>query len=195
MNTGLPEEELVRNLEGPWPLCLDPRHPQWLARLATRMDEMLGAGGIDADGLKFDFTGPQSNPSRWEGHADILHGYTYLWECYHAVTTAARRVRPDALLDFQCAHPQFAGFHDMTRLNDFFLPQPQALRVMETRARIAQLASFGALIDTDCPAGLAYLRGSSRFGNQSLYLTHEQLADPAVVAAVREAQTASRSVR
>lgn len=117
----------------------------------------------------------------------------YLWAFYHAVATAARRARPDALLDFQCAHPQFAEFHNMTRLNDFFLPQTQALRVMENRARIAKIASFGALIDTDCPAGLAYLRGSSRFGNQSLYLTHAQLADPAVVAAVRDAQTTSRS--
>ena len=185
---GLPDDELVRNLEGPWPTALDPRHPQWRARVATRLNELLGRDGVGADGIKLDFTGPLRNPSRWAGHADILHGYQWLIEFYRTVSSAALAVRPDALLDFQCAHPQFAPFHTMTRLNDFFLPQPQALRVMGTRARIASIASQGASIDTDCPAGLAYLRGSSAFGNQSLYLTHAQLADPAIVAAVRAGQ-------
>jgi hypothetical protein len=188
MNTGLPESELVRNVEGPWPWCLDPRHPRWQARMAARLRELLGPEDIGADGLKLDFTGPLRNPARWEGHPDILHGYTYLWEFYRAVSSAAWAVRPDALLDFQCAHPQFASFHTMTRLNDFFLPQAQALRVMGTRARLATIASFGADIDTDAPAGKAYLRGASAFGNQSLYLTHAQLADPALVAAVRSGQ-------
>jgi hypothetical protein len=188
---GLPDDEIVRNAEGPWPTALDPRHPKWRERVDLRLREMLGTDGIGADGLKLDFTGPLRNPSRWigtaAGHSTILHGYQWLIEFYRAVGTAALAVRPDALLDFQCAHPQFAPFHGMTRLNDFFLPQAQALRVMETRARIAKIASQGALIDTDCPAGLAYLRGSTRFGNQSLYLTHAQLTDPAIVAAIKAA--------
>ncbi len=188
MSNGLPEEELVRNLEGPHPFALDPRHPKWKRRVENCLRGLLGSDGIHADGLKLDFTGPNSNPSRWQGEGDVLHGYTYLWEFFRTVSTAALAVRPDALLDFQCAHPQFAGFHTMTRLNDFFLSQAQAVRVMSTRARIAKIAALGALIDTDCPAGLAYLRSSSNFGNQSLYLTNAQLADPEVVAAVKAGQ-------
>jgi hypothetical protein len=176
---GLTPEERVGDL---------PCNERWRARLKKAIRAMLGpeSNCLGADGLKFDFTGAKSKPC--DQGTDQLHGYQYLFELYAAVSDEARAVRPDALLDYQAAHPQFAALHGMTRLNDFFISQKQALRVMGTRARIARAATFGGMVDTDCPAGVEYLRHAYEFGNISLYLTHEQLADPAIVAAVRFSQ-------
>lgn len=166
-----------------------PNNPAWLARLERSMRYILGSeeGCLNADGLKFDFTAAKSVPGQ-QAFSGELHGYFHLYELYRVVSEAARRVKSEVLLDYQSAHPQFAHLHGMTRLNDFFLPQRQAVRVMSLRAGIARASTFGGMIDTDCPAGLEYLRNSWRLGNISLYLTHEQLKNPAIVGAIQSAQ-------
>ncbi len=192
LSIGLPAEECVR-IGDEGETRLDPDNPLWQQRVAKSLEFLLGSGddAVGADGLKFDFTGPMKDPRPAFGSGEILHGYRYLHRLFEVVSKAARRARPDCVLNYQCANPQFAALHDMTRLNDFFLPQAQAVRVMKTRADIARAAAFDPMIDTDAPAGVDYLTHSSRFGNISLYLTHEQLDDPALVAAIKENQARS----
>jgi hypothetical protein len=95
--------------------------------------------------------------------------------------SAASAIPPAGL-----AHPAFAGLYDMTRLNDYFLSARQDVRVMRTRAAIAQAVGFGARVDVDGPASAPYFRESPTFGNMSLYLCARHLEDPALVQAIRE---------
>ena len=182
---GLPDEELY--IVGERRLY-DPLNPLWLARLRDACHHMFGDGQgcLNADGLKFDFTEaipPAGVPVRCTRE---LHGLDYLHALFSAVHDAAKAVRPDVLLDFQVAHPAFAGLYDMTRLNDFFLPSRQDVRVMRTRARIAEAVGNGARVDVDGPASAAYFRESPSFGNMSLYLCRRHLEDPALLAAIHD---------
>lgn len=182
---GLPDEELYQVGEK---RLLDPHNPLWLRRLAEDCRHMFGDGPdcLGADGLKFDFTEAMP-PAGTPRAARELHGLDYLRALFAAVHDAAKAVRSDLLMDFQVANPAFAGLYDMTRLNDYFLPARQDLRVMRTRAEIAHAVGFGALVDVDGPASEAYFRASPAFGNPSLYLCAQHLEDPALVAAIRGA--------
>lgn len=189
-----PDDECYSFADQPnprWRKAIDPMNPKWRRHLRDLFEHLLSAknGGCDADGLKLDYTGPLAAEFQARGVPDRLWGFRHLYELMRAISETARAVKPDCLLNFQSAHPQFAHLHGMTRLNDFFLPQRQAVRVMRTRSRIARAVNPGSLVDTDAPAGLEYLRNSSGFGNQSLYLTHEQLNDPRIVAAVKDGRS------
>lgn len=171
---GLPNDELycVGDMK-----LLDPLNPKYRQRLAENLHHMLGSGEgeLNADGIKLDFTGrtpPSGRPSQC---TQELHGMRYLYEVFRAIHDAAKAVKPDCLLDFQVANPHFAALHDMTRLNDYFLPVRMQVPVMETRSKIAQSVTFGALVDTDHPDSAEYFANSYRFGNISLYLTHGYL--------------------
>ena len=138
---------------------------------------MFGSEGdsLDADGIKLDFTGviPRAGEVKCTKR---LYGMSYLYELYKLFHDAAKKVKPDCLLDWQVANPHFAAFHDMTRLNDFFLPDEVALSVMGTRAKIASSVNFGAEIDTDHPGSVEYYENSYKFGNMSLYISNKKLA-------------------
>ncbi len=181
---GLPDDEVY--WVGKWRL-LDPLNPAYLRRLDDVFGRMFGAGPQDyhADGIKLDFTGILPPPGE---HRSVrtLHGMEYLHAQFKAIHDAAKRAKPDCLLDFQVANPHFAGLYDMTRLNDLFLPGDQAVRVMGTRARIASAVGMGALVDMDGPRYPEYFRNMHEFGNISLYLTNEDLKKDNYVAAIKE---------
>jgi hypothetical protein len=180
---GLPDDELL--LVGDRRM-LDPLNPAWLRRLRSAFETMFGdgEGQLNADGIKFDFT--DLTPVAGEQHGTReIHGLDYLHALFSAVYQTAKAVRPDVLMDFQLAHPAFASINDMTRLNDYFLPAGQAVRVMETRAGIAHAAGAGILVDVDGPASEAYFEQSGRFGNISLYIDLKTLGDPAMVNAIQ----------
>ncbi len=189
---GLPDDELY--IVGDRRL-LDPLNPKWKQRVADCCRYMFGDGPgcLNADGLKFDFTEMvpfKGIPSRCTRE---LHGLDYLHALFTTVYEAAKAVRADALMDFQVAHPAFAGVYDMSRLNDFFLPERQDLRVMQGRARIAEAVGFGALVDTDGPASEKYLRESHAFGNPSFYLAPSHFQDAALVAAMKAGVAGARN--
>ncbi|MFE4723707.1 hypothetical protein ACFRLW_46605, partial [Streptomyces sp. NPDC056728] len=52
---GVPDDLCVRTAEGV-PVALDPEHPDAVEQLASTVRRMLGPDGLDADGLKIDFT-------------------------------------------------------------------------------------------------------------------------------------------
>ncbi len=166
---------------------LDPHNPKYIRRLERCCERMFGHGpdDLDADGIKLDFTGqvPLAGPAQC---TDRLYGMQYLYELYRLIHDTAKRVKPDCLLDLQVANPYFAPLYDMTRLNDFFLPEEIAVPVMRTRAQIAHAVGFGALVDTDHPNTEEYYRTSHTFGNMSLYLTNKVFSDPVRLDAIRE---------
>jgi len=180
---GLPDHELYHVDQA---RLLDPLNPAYLQRLNDTFGQMFGSGPQDyhADGIKLDFTGILPPPG--VHHAiKPLHGMEYLQAQFKAIHNAAKQAKPDCLLDFQSANPHFAGLYDITRLNDFFLPGDQAVRVMSTRARIARAVNFGALVDMDGPRHTDYFQKMHAFGNISLYLTNDDLKEPAYVDAIR----------
>ncbi|MBL8025926.1 MAG: hypothetical protein JNL74_05925 [Fibrobacteres bacterium] len=141
-------------------------------------------GCYNADGIKLDFTGELPNPGTAQCTRP-LHGMEYLHTQLSAIHDAAKRAKADCLLDFQVANPHFASLYDMTRLNDFFLPGNQALRVMSTRAKIASSVGFDALVDMDGPRDEEYFLNMHKFGNVSLYLNQEDIKKSSFVTAIK----------
>lgn len=177
---GLPEELCIRSPDGS-PLGLDPTNPRARAVLRDVVAEMVGPGGIGADGLKIDFTA--RTPS---GHALRAHGpgwgIALLHELLSVVYAAVKDVNHQALVITHTPHPSFADVTDMVRLNDMLrlddpgpLPADAVVEQMRYRARIAGAALPDVLIDTDdwCVPDKrtwrAYLDAKSELGVPSLY--------------------------
>lgn len=184
---GLPEDEIYTTSDSDRKF-LDPLNPSYLKKLEDYMQHMLGNGpeDLNADGIKLDFTG--DHPLTGDHKCTKpLYGMDYLHAQIAAISNAARRVKPGCLLDYQIANPYFASLHDMTRLNDYFMPPDQALKIMGIRAKIAHAANQGGLVDMDCPDHVTYFHNMHRYGNMSLYLSNRQLDNhPEYVAAIKK---------
>jgi hypothetical protein len=175
---GVPAELCVRTPDGR-PVALDPTNPALRAVLEESMAAMLGADGLDADGLKIDFTA--RTPS---GQALVTHGpgwgIALLHQLLRTVYDAAKAAKPDALLITQTPNPAFVDVTDMVRLNDMLriddgAPFPPIVPQMRYRAEVVRAACPELLIDTDdwCVPSLAewraYLAVKGSLGVPSLY--------------------------
>jgi hypothetical protein len=189
---GLPEELCIRRPDGV-PVALDPTNPRLRALLREVMHELMGPGGLDADGLKVDFTA--RTPS---GHALAPNGdgwgIALLHQLLSVVYAEVKQSKPDALVITQTPHPSFADVTDMVRLNDMLrlddpgpLPVSAVVPQMRYRALVAKAALPDVLIDTDdwsIPdkgTWREYLELKSELGVQSLYYaTHIDLSGEAL---------------
>jgi hypothetical protein len=149
---GLPPELCIRTPDGT-PVAVDPTNPDARAEVAASIAEMLSPDGLDADGLKVDFTG--RTPS---GRALATHGpgwgIALLHELLAVVHAAAKAAKPDALVITHTPHPAFADVSDMLRLNDMLRlddpgPLPSVLQQMRYRTAVARAACPELLVDTD----------------------------------------------
>jgi hypothetical protein len=197
---GVPAQWCVRNAAGE-PVALDPGHPGAARLLAESVTAMLSAQGLDADGLKIDFTartpsgqGLTTASGRW--------GIALLHELLAQVYAAAKAAKPDALVITHTPHPGFAGVTDMIRLNDMLRlddedPVAPVVRQMRYRADVVRAVCPELLIDTDdwCIPDLAqwrdYLAVKDDIGVPALYYsTHIDLTGEALesrdYAALRE---------
>lgn len=189
---GLPDDEVMIHNGSYNPMkdtlnpLLDPTNPKYLARLKRNLHHMLSGdkGCLDADGIKLDFTGKVPDRGTYTA-TRMLYGMEYQHEVFQVIHDAAKAAKPDCLLDFQVANPHFAAIHDMTRLNDFFLPTSEASRVMGARAKIAHAGNLGALVDMDGPRHPDYFRTMQEFGTYSLYVTSDDLDRPDWVTAIK----------
>lgn len=191
---GLPPELCVRRPDG-GPVALDPTAPGAADLLREIMAELLSPDGLDADGLKVDFTATTPSGSSLAVHGDRW-GISLLHELLRVVYDGAKRAKPDALVITQTPHPGFADVTDMVRLNDMLrLDDPGGIRPetvvpqMRHRAAIAAAALPDRLVDTDDWAipDLAtwrdYLGVKAELGVPSLYyathldVTGEAFAD------------------
>ena len=113
---GLPSEECVLDAGGR-PVTVDPANPAYLERLTGIVGRLLSADGLDADGLKIDFT--QRAPSGQTLKAtDGVWGIAALHALLGTIHSAAKRAKSDALVIGHAIHPSFADVFDMARLND-----------------------------------------------------------------------------
>jgi hypothetical protein len=143
---GVPPELCVRNPDGA-PVAVDPSNPAARAFLGEMLERLLGPAGLDADGLKIDFTA--RTPS---GHRLLHHGpgwgIALLHRLLETVYAAAKRAKHDALVITHTPHPAFVDVTDMIRLNDITGGTPVPAQMRE-RADVVRAACPELLIDTD----------------------------------------------
>jgi hypothetical protein len=174
---GLPAELCVRTRDGA-PVGLDPSNPATREALAAIVARLLGPDGLDADGLKIDFTARTPVGRALESHGPEW-GLALLHELLRVVHDAAKAAKPDALLITQAPHPAFVDVADMIRLNDMLRIDdpgpPHVVPQMRYRADVAGAACPELLVDTDdwqAPSRAewrAYLRAKGELGVPALY--------------------------
>jgi len=159
------------------PYKADPRNPDYLHHLADHVRFLLHTEGLDADGLKVDWT----NQGPWDltDHADEVWGVELLRRYHAAVYEAAKATKPEALVITHAFHPAFLDHGDMLRLNDIMPWCKDVVGAMRHRARMARLLDPHVPIDCDnCSMPdrkqwLAYMKVQPELGVPSLYfLTH-----------------------
>jgi hypothetical protein len=189
---GLDPKLCVRRPDG-FPIALDPTVPAARDLVGEMMHELLAPSGLDADGLKIDFTArtPSGRSLVTEGSS---WGIALLHELLRVVYDAAKDAKPDALVITQTPHPGFGDVTDMVRLNDMLrLDDPGPLRPetvvpqMRHRARIVHAALPHTLVDTDdwavpdLATWRAYLEAKPELGVPSLYYaTHIDVSGEAL---------------
>lgn len=143
---GVADELCVRNAAG-YPVATDPSNPAYESALREVVRAMLGSRGYDADGLKIDFSarGPSGPGLHRHGRE---WGVALLHRLLAIVYDEAKRAKPDALVMTHTPNPHFADVTDMIRLNDVNT-RASAGAQMRHRARVAEAACPGVLVDTD----------------------------------------------
>lgn len=170
---GLPPELCVRTPAGD-PVAVDPSNPAAREALRESVRSMLAPGGLDADGLKIDFTARTPSGQALTSHGPGW-GIALLHELLAVVYEAAKEAKADALLLTQTPHPAFADVADMIRLNDMIGGHDSVLPQMRFRAEVTAAALPELLIDTDdwrvpsLAAWREYLEAKPELGVPSLY--------------------------
>jgi hypothetical protein len=175
---GLPLEACVTDALGT-AVAADPTSPAYENILRSSMRQMLGRDGLDADGLKVDFTA-QSPSGEGLRRAGTEWGVALLHRLCELVYRCAKEQKPEALVVSHTASPLFTDVTDMIRLNDLMRlsdpdPVTPAVAQMTHRARVAGSIEPGMLIDTDdwCMPSLeewrAYLAVKPMLGVPALY--------------------------
>jgi hypothetical protein len=149
---GAPPEACIRLPDGT-PVAVDPDNAVGAGLVTAAVTGMLSADGLDADGLKIDFTAStpsgvslRSSGPRWG--AALLHRLLEL------VYRAAKAAKPDSLIITHTPNPAFADVTDMIRLNDAMMldspdPSVDVPSHMTFRAAVVRAAMPGTPIDTD----------------------------------------------
>jgi hypothetical protein len=143
---GLPPELCVRNAAGD-PVAFDPNNAEARETLRAAVTELLSPDGLDADGLKVDFTA-RTPAGRTLEAADGTWGIDLLHELLRVVYDAAKAAKPDALVITHTPHPAFLDVTDMIRLNDV-IGGVDLVEQMELRADIVRAVLPELPIDSD----------------------------------------------
>jgi hypothetical protein len=179
---GLPADECVTDPSGR-PVATDPGSPAYRAHLAEIVTRLLGPDGLDADGLKVDFTqrAPTGRGLRRPGApADAPWGIAALHRLLETLYRAAKAAKPDALVVTHTPHPGFGDVCDMVRLNDILERDPAGAVVppvdqLAFRHAVVAAALPQHLVDTDQwpignrPQWRAYVAAQGRLGVPALY--------------------------
>ena len=148
---GLPADLCVRNADGV-PVAVDPGNPAAREALREIVTRMLGPDGLDADGLKTDFTARTPSGRTLESHGRGW-GIALLHELLATVYAAAKDAKPDALVITHTPNPAFVDVTDMIRLNDMLSAGAGSLlpvvAQMQYRADVVRAACPELPIDTD----------------------------------------------
>ena len=143
---GLPPELCVRNADGE-PVALDPTNPAAREELRAIVTHDARPDGLDADGLKVDFTA-RTPSGRALAHRRRDVGDRAAARAAAVVYAAAKEAKPDALVITHTPHPAFVDVTDMIRLNDS-RRRRRPRRADEFRAEVVRAACPELPIDTD----------------------------------------------
>ena len=172
---GLPPELCIRNPLGE-PVAVDPTNPDARDALRATVTEMLAPDGLDADGLKVDFTARTPSGAALTTHGPGW-GIALLHDLLDIVYRAAKDAKPDALVVTHTPHPAFVDVTDMIRLNDIVRTDEGVVALMRHRADVSRCACPELLVDTDdwpmpdLAEWRAYLDAKSSLGVPALYYT------------------------
>lgn len=214
---GAPADACVRDPEG-LPVAIDPESPSGRTVIEEAVTRMLDPRGLDADGLKIDFTGRTPSGAALR-HTGPSWGFDLLHELLAVAYRTAKRVKPDSLIVTHTPDPGFLDVTDMIRLNDVLhldhpdgLTQPPGpagsavVEQMTYRGRVVHAACPGTPVDTDgwCLPGRrdlsAYAAAAPELGVPAVYyadrldLERGQI-DAATWSAVAAAWAAYREAR
>jgi hypothetical protein len=175
---GLPPEVCIRAPDGR-PIALDPSNGETRRLLAAQVAALLSPDGLDADGLKVDFTARTPSGRSLTAHGSGW-GIALLHQLLGIVYASAKQAKPDALIVTQTPHAAFADVTDMIRLNDMLRlddggPFPPIVPQMRYRAEVVHAACPELLVDTDdwCVPSLdewrAYADAKPLLGVPALY--------------------------
>lgn len=178
---GVPAELCITNPDG-LPVAIDPGRAQTFT--SENIGGLLGPSGLDADGLKVDFTArtPSGYGLGRPGRADGGWGIALLHEHLAQIYDAVKLAKADALVITHAANPGFVDVGDMVRLNDMLRldeanPDSPLVTQMRYRSAVVRAACPELLIDTDdwCAPNLAqwreYLAVKASLGVPALYYT------------------------
>lgn len=175
------------------PVALDPSNPATQKLLRQVMRELIAPDGLDADGLKVDFTARTPSGQALAHHGPAW-GIALLHEQLKVVYDEVKHAKSDALVITQTPHPGFVDATDMVRLNDMLrlddpgpIPAAAVVPQMRYRAAVAHAAVPELLVDTDDwttpdkATWRAYLAEKPSLGVPSLYYaTHLDLTGEAL---------------
>ena len=153
-----PIDECITDARGR-AIAVDPGSAAYRARLTETIRWMLSADGLDADGLKVDFTqrapsGASLRRASDVDDADGRWGASALHLLLRTIYEAAHAAQHDALVITHAVHPSFGDCADMIRTNDVLVADasgavvPAATQLRE-RAAIVASSQPQHLIDTD----------------------------------------------
>jgi len=142
---GADPELCVRRADG-LPVALDPSNERTRAFLREMVHGLLAPDGLDADGLKVDFTA-RTPTGRALVSGGGSWGIALLHELLAVVYEAAKEAKGDALVMTHTPHPSFAGVTDMIRLNDVIAGD--VVDQMTFRADVVRAVVPELPIDTD----------------------------------------------
>lgn len=181
------------------PIAVDPASSAYRSRLRDLVAAMLGPDGLDADGLKVDFTqrAPSGATLRRTPDADTdAWGVAALHLLLRTLYDAAKQAKPDALVITHAVHPGFGDCADMIRTNDVLerdlRGEPVAVAAqLRSRAAIVRASLPDHLIDTDqwpMPSRaewLAYADAQVDLGVPALYYVESVQGEPIATADLR----------
>jgi hypothetical protein len=147
---GAPAGACVRDPGGA-PLALDPESAEGRSLIEDAVTFMLGPSGLDADGLKIDFTArtPSGTDLR---HAGPSWGFDLLHELLAVAYRAAKRAKPDSLIVTHTPDPAFLDVTDMVRLNDIIhLDHPDGMPPPSDSAVAEQMTYRRDVVRAACP--------------------------------------------
>lgn len=156
---GLPEDEVMygegmpynqRRVRLNYPPYSDPTSPKYEAHLREMIYKLLSPdeGCMNADGFKLDYTlvQPYGETAKSQGGQ---YGAELTKMLYNIIYDAAKKAKPDALINGSPCHPYFDEVCDMARVHDYGWGYRNETEQMRDRASLFRLAMEDVLIDTD----------------------------------------------
>jgi len=161
------------------PYAADPTNPKYQERMYKTVHKLLSSdeGCYNCDGFKLDFINNIFMHPAVRFYDNSLYGVEVFKKLITLFHDAAKKAKPDALINNSIVNPYFSEVTDHIRLNDYnrrFVSDE--FRVMKYRADIASASQPLTLIDTDSASyiykdeAMDYILNSYKLGVPDIYM-------------------------